>query len=100
MAIHGMLRDHGAALGSRHRGYLAGHPDYLRRSRLAQQISMATVIGGPGPDATGEHARDCCLHAVVRLAFSAHPIKPWPLLPAVQGGFTADDFIVDRAAGT
>jgi hypothetical protein len=100
MAIHGMLRDHGAALDSRHRGYLAGHPDCLRRSRLAQQISMATVIGGPGPDATGEPARDCCLHAVVRLVFSAHPIKPWPLLPAVQGGFTADDFIVDRAAGT
>ena len=25
-------------------------------------------------------------------------IKPWPLLPAVAGGFTADDFTVDAAA--
>jgi hypothetical protein len=57
MANHGMLRDHGAAPGSRHRGYLAGHPDSLRRSRLAEQISMATVIGGPGRDATGEPAQ-------------------------------------------
>ena len=27
-------------------------------------------------------------------------IKPWPLLPAVEGGFTADDFTVDTAART
>jgi hypothetical protein len=27
-------------------------------------------------------------------------IKPWPLRPAVPGGFTADDFTVDEAAGT
>ena len=27
-------------------------------------------------------------------------IKPWPLRPAVAGGFTADDFSVDEAAGT
>jgi Transposase DDE domain/Transposase domain (DUF772) len=27
-------------------------------------------------------------------------IKPWPLKPAVEGGFTADDFTVDAAAGT
>jgi hypothetical protein len=27
-------------------------------------------------------------------------IKPWPLKPAVPGGFTADDFTVDEAAGT
>jgi transposase-like protein DUF772/DDE family transposase len=26
-------------------------------------------------------------------------IKPWPLLPAVKGGFTTDDFTVDTAAG-
>jgi hypothetical protein len=26
-------------------------------------------------------------------------IKPWPLRPAVPGGFTADDFTVDEAAG-
>src|SRR3954447_25869937 len=27
-------------------------------------------------------------------------IKPWPLHPAVPGGFTAEDFTVDEAAGT
>jgi IS5 family transposase len=27
-------------------------------------------------------------------------IKPWPMLPAVPGGFTRDDFVVDAAAGT
>jgi hypothetical protein len=27
-------------------------------------------------------------------------IKPWPLKPAVPGGFTIDDFTVDEAAGT
>ena len=27
-------------------------------------------------------------------------IKPWPLRPAVPGGFTVDDFTVDEAAGT
>jgi IS5 family transposase len=27
-------------------------------------------------------------------------IKPWPIKPAVPGGFTADDFTVDEASGT
>ena len=27
-------------------------------------------------------------------------IKPWPLRPAVPGGFTTEDFTVDEAAGT
>jgi hypothetical protein len=27
-------------------------------------------------------------------------IKPWPLKPAVEGGFTLDDFTADEAAGT
>jgi hypothetical protein len=27
-------------------------------------------------------------------------IKPWPAQPAVAGGFTRDDFTIDRAAGT
>ena len=27
-------------------------------------------------------------------------IRPWPLLPAVEGGFTADDFTAGAAAGT
>ena len=27
-------------------------------------------------------------------------VKPWPFKPAVPGGFTLDDFIIDEAAGT
>lgn len=27
-------------------------------------------------------------------------LKPWPLRPAVEGGFTVDDFVVDHTAGT
>jgi IS5 family transposase len=27
-------------------------------------------------------------------------VKPWPIKPAVEGGFTSDDFVVDHAAGT
>jgi IS5 family transposase len=27
-------------------------------------------------------------------------IKPWPIRPAVEGGFTADDFTIDEQAGT
>ncbi|GAB3853638.1 hypothetical protein GCM10028801_06610 [Nocardioides maradonensis] len=27
-------------------------------------------------------------------------LKPWPLNPAVEGGFTVDDFTIDRQAGT
>lgn len=27
-------------------------------------------------------------------------VKPWPLRPAVEGGFTVDDFTIDRRAGT
>jgi len=40
------------------------------------------------------------LRAAITEAGHQAVIKPWPLLPAVQGGFTADDFIVDTAAGT
>ena len=40
--------------------------------------------------------------ALDALAGAGHTpvIKPWPLRPAVAGGFTADDFTVDEAAGT
>jgi hypothetical protein len=40
--------------------------------------------------------------ALAALAAAGHTavIKPWPLRPAVPGGFTLDDFTVDEAAGT
>jgi Transposase domain (DUF772)/Transposase DDE domain len=40
------------------------------------------------------------LRAAIAGAGHQAVIKPWPLLPAVDGGFTADDFTVDTAAGT
>jgi hypothetical protein len=40
------------------------------------------------------------LRAAIASAGHQAVIKPWPLLPAVQGGFTADDFTVDAAACT
>ena len=40
--------------------------------------------------------------ALAAVATAGHlpVIKPWPLRPAVAGGFTADDFTVEEAAGT
>ena len=40
------------------------------------------------------------LRAAIAGAGHQAVIKPWPLLPAVKGGFTADDFTVDPAART
>ena len=40
------------------------------------------------------------LRAAIAAAGHQAVIKPWPLLPAVPGGFTRDDFTVDAAART
>jgi hypothetical protein len=40
------------------------------------------------------------LRAAIGQAGHTVVIKPWPLQPAVAGGFTTDDFTVDEAAGT
>jgi hypothetical protein len=40
------------------------------------------------------------LRAAIATAGEQAVIKPGPLLPAVEGGFTVDDFTVDTAAGT
>jgi hypothetical protein len=40
------------------------------------------------------------LRAAIGAAGHQAVIKPWPMLPAVEGGFTTDDFTVDAAAGT
>jgi hypothetical protein len=40
------------------------------------------------------------LRAAIATAGHRAVIKPWPLQPAVAGGFTADDFTVDTTAGT
>jgi hypothetical protein len=40
--------------------------------------------------------------ALAALAAAGHSavIKPWPLRPAIPGGFTLDDFTIDEATGT
>ena len=38
--------------------------------------------------------------AALRAAGHTQTVKPWPLRPAVPGGFTRDDFAVDPEAGT
>jgi hypothetical protein len=64
---------------------------------------LASQAAGDGPPCewygdsaygTGE------LRAAVRQAGHAAVIKPAPLRPAVDGGFTTDDFAVDPAAGS
>jgi hypothetical protein len=40
------------------------------------------------------------LRAAIGQAGHEAVIKPWPLQPAVEGGFTTDDFTVDEHAGT
>jgi Transposase domain (DUF772)/Transposase DDE domain len=40
------------------------------------------------------------LRAAIMTAGHQAVIKPWPLLPAVKGGFTRDDFTVDATART
>ena len=63
---------------------------------LAEDTTVAGPVQVLGDSAygTGE--------ALDALDRSGHTpvIKPWPLRPAVAGGFTADDFTVDEAAGT
>jgi hypothetical protein len=62
---------------------------------LADDPTAAGPIEALGDSAygTGE--------ALAALAAAGHTavIKPWPLRPAIPGGFTLDDFTVDEAAG-
>jgi IS5 family transposase len=39
------------------------------------------------------------LHTLATLRWTPL-VKPWPIKPAVEGGFTVDDFVIDHAAGT
>jgi hypothetical protein len=68
----------------------------------AELAAGEAAAGGDGPLSwygdsaygTGE------LRAALAAAGHRAVIKPKPLLPAVPGGFTADDFAVDEGAGT
>jgi hypothetical protein len=65
--------------------------------------AASRLLGAEGPPA--EVYGDCAygtgdLRAAMKQAGHTAVIKPRPLRPAVEGGFTLDDFSVDEAGGT
>jgi IS5 family transposase len=95
------------------------------RAHVAACPETGIITGGQLTQATGEENSDAAI-AVALLAAEDSPagvygdsaygtgdlraalgeaghtavIKPWPLKPAVEGGFTVDDFTADETAGT
>jgi hypothetical protein len=66
-----------------------------------QFVAGQAASGGPGCEWYGDSAYGTGdLRAAISQAGHAAVIKPGPLKPAVDGGFTTDDFTVDEAAGT
>jgi hypothetical protein len=66
-----------------------------------QFLAGQAAGAGPGCEWYGDSAYGTGdLRAAISQAGHIAVIKPWPLQPAVAGGFTADDFTVDEAAGT
>jgi IS5 family transposase len=66
-----------------------------------QFLAGQAASGGPGCEWYGDSAYGTGdLRAAISQAGHTAVIKPWPLQPAVAGGFTPDDFTVDGAAGT
>jgi hypothetical protein len=65
-----------------------------------QLLAEDTTVAGP-TEVLGDSAYGTG-DALATLQEAGHTavIKPWPVKPAVPGGFTADDFAVDEAAGT
>jgi hypothetical protein len=63
---------------------------------LAEDDSTSGPVQVLGDSAYGTGDALAALHT----AGHTPVIKPWPMRPAVAGGFTADDFTVDEAAGT
>jgi IS5 family transposase len=67
----------------------------------AQFLAAQAAGGGPPCEWYGDSAYGTGdLRAAVQEAGHAAVIKPGPLKPAVESGFTLDDFTVDEAAGT
>jgi IS5 family transposase len=67
----------------------------------AQFLADQAAAGGPACEWYGDTAYGTGdLRAAVHGAGHAAVIKPGPLKPAVEGGFTVDDFTVDERAGT
>jgi len=71
------------------------------RSTPARTPRAKALAGEPVFEVLGDSAYGTG-EARAALTDSGHTavIKPAPLRPAVEGGFTLDDFIVDETAGT
>jgi len=68
---------------------------------VAGQFLADQAVGGPACQWYGDTAYGTGdLRAAIKQAGHAAVIKPRPLRPAVEGGFTLDDFTVDEAAHT
>ncbi|HEY2125808.1 MAG TPA: IS1182 family transposase [Streptosporangiaceae bacterium] len=67
----------------------------------ARFVASEAARGGPAREWYGDTAYGTGdLREAISQAGHAAVIKPWPLKPPVEGGFTTDDFTVDEAAGT
>lgn len=79
----------------------ASGPENSEGTVGARLIGMDPTISGTSRDVLADSAYGS-REMLAALARTAHTpvIKPWPLRPAVEGGFTLDGFIVDEAAGT
>ncbi|MHC6592917.1 transposase [Arthrobacter sp. C152] len=67
----------------------------------ARLIGMDPTINGTGVQVLADSAYGSGeMLAALEAAGYTPVIKPWPVRPAVGGGFTLDDFTVNEAAGT
>src|SRR3954463_7001579 len=66
---------------------------------IAMLAAAESIAGRVEVFADSAYGTGQALAALDRAGHTA-VIKPWPLRPAVPGGFTIDDFTVDEAAGT
>lgn len=67
--------------------------DHAVAARMLTQASEPVEVYGDSAYGTGE------LRAALAEGKHTTVIKPKPVLPAIKGGFTVDDFTVDEAAG-
>jgi IS5 family transposase len=79
----------------------AAGEDNSDAAAAAQFVAAQATAGGPALRWYGDSAYGTGdLREAISAAGDAAVIKPWPLQPAVEGGFTTDDFTVDEDAGT
>lgn len=79
----------------------AAGEDNSDSSVAGQFVATQATGGGPALRWYGDSAYGTGdLRQAISTAGHTAVIKPWPLQPAVAGGFTTDDFTVDETAGT